>query len=595
MLKYNEWLITNKKGSYASSSSVFANLRTYHGLCVKRDQNYEGKVLLSKLYEEFEIDGKSYSIDTNYYLDAIYPEGFKHLIDFNQDQFPWFEFNVADSLITKSLVMDPDKDWLVIRYDFIGRLPDKIYLHPLFAFRSYHLALRKREMNVETFQSENGYSFRTGDDFVNIYVKGNFIKDNTWFYNFLYPIDRERGSNCVEDLYHEGYFVIKPKENFLEIKISCEEAEPLSFEAIKRRMLSNKSSFKGELNSVAKASTSFLLYDDIIAGFYWFGPWTRDTMISLPGLLLVTKRFKIAKNILEKYSRLAEKGILPVSLTDPNNIASADSSLWFIYAIYKYYIYTGDKNTLKKVLPSAVSVLNAYIKGNDFFEMKGSLIFVKKPQLTWMDARTGNTIFTPRTGMPVEVNALWYNALASLDYFSKELNINIPDYVRTLQQKVKEEFIQKFVKGNKVLDTVEPEDDSLRPNFILAFSLPFPVLDSFSGFKKAVDDKLLTPFGLRSLSPDDPKYIGKYEGDQYQRDRAYHNGSVWPWLAGPYITASVRSGNDKDILYEYFKPLIKMKMIPEIFDGDEPHMPRGCIMQAWSYGEILRAYAEDLV
>jgi Glycogen debranching enzyme len=162
MLKYNEWLITNKKGSYASSSSVFANLRTYHGLCVKRDQNYEGKVLLSKLYEEFEIDGKSYSIDTNYYLDAIYPEGFKHLIDFNQDQFPWFEFNVAGSLITKSLVMDPDKDWLVIRYDFIGRLPDKIYLHPLFAFRSYHLALRKREMNVETFNQKTDTALGQG-------------------------------------------------------------------------------------------------------------------------------------------------------------------------------------------------------------------------------------------------------------------------------------------------------------------------------------------------------------------------------------------------------------------------------------------------
>ncbi len=590
-----EWILTNRRGSYSSSSSTFANLRTYHGLCVKRsEKDYSCAVLLSKLFEELKVKGSVYSIDTNYYVGGIYPQGYKYLIDFQDDPFPQFVYDVADTLVKKSLVMDPKEDWLVIKYEFYGIMPEALYLHPLFAFRNYHLALRKRELTIQDEEVEKGYRFKVNGDQLSIFVDGKFVKENVWYYNFLYPIDKERGLNHIEDLYHEGYFVVEPVHKRVEVKISCSDTEPPDFETVKKRMLKSLFIQNGMLSGILRRSSSFLLKDDIIAGFYWFGPWTRDAMVSLPGLLLVTKKYRIAKAILEKYAEFAKSGILPVSLTDPSNKASADSSLWYIYAVYKYYEYTKDKKTLKKLLPSLISILNAYVKGNDLFGLKGSLIETKRPQLTWMDAKTGDVVFTPRVGLPVEVNALWYNALASVDYFSKELNVQIPSYVVELLPKVKDEFLTKFVKNDAILDVAEPDDQSLRPNFILAFSLPFPLLNNFGKYKEIVDKKLLTPFGLRSLSPDDPKYLGRYEGDQFNRDRAYHNGSVWPWLVGPYITASVRSGADRSELLEYFGQLFKMNMIPEIFDGDEAHEPRGCIMQAWSYGELLRAYKEDL-
>ena len=210
-----------------------------------------------------------------------------------------------------------------------------------------------------------------------------------------------------------------------------------------------------------------------------------------------------------------------------------------------------------------------------------------------MDAKTCSTIFTPRIGKPVEINALWYNALQTAKFLSAELNMNLQENTDAMIPEIKEKFREKFVKDDVILDVSEPDDYSIRPNNIFAFSLPFPVLDGFNEYK-GMFDNLLTPYGLRSLSTEDKRYVGTYEGDQYRRDSAYHNGSVWPWLAGPYITASVRGGRDRRELISYFKNLLSLQYVPEIFDGDPPHRPKGCIVQAWSYAELIRAYFEDL-
>ncbi|MDG6928046.1 MAG: glycogen debranching enzyme N-terminal domain-containing protein [Nitrososphaerota archaeon] len=580
-------------GSYSSSSASFANLRTYHGLCVKRKgDNYERVVLLSKLFEELTVNGNKFSLDTNYYRDAIYPDGYRLLAGYEFEPIPAFHFKLEGLNITKSLVMDPENDWLVIRYELDGDLPSSFSLHPLLAFRNYHLAVKRRDMNVAVKRNGDLYEFWSGDSYVKIQAGGNFVEDGDWYYNFQYPLDRERGSNYEEDLYHPGHFEIEAPQASFEVKVSCSDGMPEGFNRVKARMLMSQSSLNGELASIVKKSTAFITRDDIIAGFYWFGPWTRDTMISMPGLVLVTKRRRLAKKILEKYAGMMHEGMLPATVTGDN--LSADSSLWFIYALYKYYKYTSDKNTVKRLYNAVLNVINSYIKGNEFVGLEGNLIRVKKPQLTWMDARTGDVIFTPRTGLPVEVNALWHNALKTAEYFATELNLKVPENFSEMVPAIKEEFKEKFVDGNQLLDTADPDDRSLRPNFILSFSLPFPILDEFSAYSGPVKSKLLTNYGLRSLSPDDSRYIGRYEGDQYHRDLAYHNGSVWPWLAGPYITSSVRSGISRDELVEQFKPLLSLKVIPELFDGDEPHKPRGCIMQAWSYGEIIRAYYEDL-
>ncbi|MGC8557435.1 MAG: amylo-alpha-1,6-glucosidase [Nitrososphaeria archaeon] len=588
----SEWILSNMNGTYSSSSASFANLRTYHGLLVKNvDKRYVRFVLLSKLFEEFTINEKVVSIDTNYYRGAIYPEGYRSLMGFELKPVPSFRFRVEGLEVTKSLALDPANDWLVIRYEF-DRPPSSIYLHPLLAFRNHHLAMRKRNLEVSVENADGIYTFMSGDSYVKIGTPGKFVPASDWYYNFQYPIDMERGSNYEEDLYHPGYFKIDDPRTTLEIKVSCSEVMPESFKSVKARMLMAQSTLNGELRQIARDSTAFLTKDDIIAGFYWFGPWTRDTMISMPGLLLVTKRFRLAKKILTKYAKMIVDGMLPVTVTDPSNVFSADSSLWFIYALYKYYMYTGDKSTIRSVYPSIIKIIRSYINGNEVVGLEGHLVIARKPQLTWMDARTGDVVFTPRTGLPVEVNALWYNALATVKYFSGELGL--PDEVSKMLPAVKQEFREKFVDGGRVLDTVDPDDYSLRPNFVIAFSLPFPVMEQFSRYSEPLKSKLLTGFGLRSLSPDDPRYVGKYQGDQYHRDMSYHNGSVWPWLAGQYITASVRSGASREELLAQFRPLFSLKMIPEIFDGDEPHEPRGCIMQAWSYGEAIRAYAEDL-
>jgi len=590
MLNYNEeWLLTNMNGSYSSSSVIFANLRTYHGLCVKNaGKNYDRFVLLSKLYEDLIFNGKTYSLDTNYYKDTVYPKGYSYLIDYENDLIPSFTFRIEDLKIKKSVVMDPYEDWIVIKYEFFNNLPSKFYLHPLFAFRNYHLALRERKMNVEI---KNGEEFIYENFYVKIKTDGIFREDRNWFYNFLYPIDRERGSNHEEDLYHAGYFEIDDPKNVIEVKISCSEGYPESFDKTKKRMLKLRS-FKGEIKDVVVKSTFFVTNDDIIAGFYWFGPWSRDTMISMPGILLLQKRYDIAKRILEKYSSMVQNGILHATLSFES--PAIDTSLWLIYAIYKYYIYTKDDETVKKLYPVILNIIESYVKGNDYVSLEGHLLKAKKPGLTWMDAKTGDVIFNPRVGLPVEVNALWFNALSIANFFAKELKMKTLPYLENMIPLVKEEFKERFVDGNRILDTSDPDDYSLRPNFILAFSLPFPVMEKFSNFSDPVDSKLLTDFGLRSLSPDDPNYVGKYQGDQFHRDMAYHNGSVWPWLMGPYITAYVRDGKDKGELIVKLKNLLSLKKIPEIFDGDYPHEPRGCIMQAWSYGELIRAYYEDL-
>lgn len=582
-------------GSYSSSSSSFANLRTYHGLCVKRiGDMYERVVLLSKLFEEFTIKGSTFSIDTNYYRDAIYPEGYRALSGFELGYVPTFYFKAEGLSITKSLAMDPKNDWLIIKYDFNGELPSSFSLHPLLALRNYHTTMKRRNLDLSIDNLDGAYEFRSGNNFVKIKADGSFVPDGIWYYNFQYPLDMKRGSNYEEDLYLPGHFKIDSPPASLEVKISCSEGMPDSFKRLKARMLMAQSASNGTLSQIVRSSTIFLTNDDIIAGFYWFGPWTRDTMISMPGLILVTKRFRLARKILEKYAQMIKDGMMPVTVTDPSNVSSADSSLWFIYALYKYYKYTGDANAVKRIYPAVMKIIKAYIGGNELIELDGHLVRAKKPKLTWMDAQAGGVMFTSRMGLPVEVNALWYNALSSAAYFSRELNLEFPEDVNQMIPAVKEEFKEEFVKNNHVLDTAAPDDGSLRPNFLLSFSLPFPVMNDFSRYSVEVKTKLLTHYGLRSLSPDDPKYVGKYEGDQYHRDMAYHNGSVWPWLAGPYITASVRSGASRDELLAHFRPLLSLRMIPEIFDGDEPHEPRGCIMQAWSYGEIIRAYFEDL-
>jgi len=385
--------------------------------------------------------------------------------------------------------------------------------------------------------------------------------------------------------------VIDRPGDSLEIVITADENNTTFDEALKK--YSGFRSVSGDLDHLRYNSFSFLMRDDMIAGFHWFGPWGRDTFISMPGVLLVSGRYGEAKRILEHYATRIQDGLIPNTQDVEALRFSADTSLWFIYAVQKYIEYTGDDDFARQMIAPVKSIITAYTNGNSMFHLDDDLVTLTESPLTWMDAMVSGRSVTPRTGKPVEINALWYNALSFYSRTAHEITGEDTDTISKLAGRVRQKFHTKFIKGDAILDVSDPDDMKFRPNFLIAYFLPYPLLSD----RKFVDlawEKLVTPYGLRTLSPDDPDYVPQYSGPQPERDAAYHNGTVWPWLAGVFITAAVRTGYDRHVLLEKFAPLFSMSKIPEILDGSGNGFPRGCIMQAWSHGEIVRAYFEDL-
>src|SRR3990167_8728431 len=377
-------------------------------------------------------------------------------------------------------------------------------------------------------------------------------------------------------------------------------------------------------NSLLSVSDSFIVKREsdkksIIAGYHWFGDWGRDTMISLPGLTLVQGRFEDAREILLSFAQYVSKGMIPNRFPDYGETPeynTVDASLLYIQAVYQYLLFAKDLNTIRKDLFGVLKeIIEHYQKGtryNIHMDSDG-LIYAgaEGVQLTWMDAKVGDWVVTPRMGKVVEVNALWYNALKILSYLAREMNFKEDcNSYNTLANKVKESFNKSFwfEEGHYLYDYINNElkDAAIRPNQIFAVSLPYPVLlmERWRNVTNIVSEHLLTPYGLRTLSPEDKYYIGRYCGNVYERDKAYHQGTVWGWLIGPYISGYVRAyaGNENTTKYvmgllePFYTHLFESGLgtISEIFDGDAPHKPRGCISQAWSVAEILRVYFEHI-
>ena len=369
---------------------------------------------------------------------------------------------------------------------------------------------------------------------------------------------------------------------------------------------------RGEVPSGLLALDSLLSTSGIIAGYHWFEEWGRDTMISLPGLTLVTGRFDAAKRILQRYAGSRSDGLIPNRIPDADqqpDYNTADATLWMFWAVHKYLEYTRDEAFVRgDLLPALVEMIDRHARGARYgirMDTDGLLIAGDAgAQLTWMDAKVGDWVVTPRHGKPVEINALWHHALR----FVEELG---SQHAGPPAASVADAFRSRFWNDragylNDVVDGETTEDASLRPNQVIALSLPYPLLEPDRARRAlaAVERELLTPYGLRTLTPRDPRYRGAYLGNQWSRDGAYHQGTVWPWLLGPFITASVAVADDKasararargwlDPLWRHLREA-GLGQLSEIFDGDEPHHPRGCIAQAWSVAEVLRAAVESL-
>jgi predicted glycogen debranching enzyme len=634
-----EWLETNGLGGWASSSLSGCNTRRYHGLLMAAiTPPAERMLLVSKLDETIILDGRPYDLSTNNYGDTISPRGFQFLSSFRKDFFPEWIYEVAGIRLRKTITMVTGENTTLIRYEVLkSEKPFVMQLLPLIAARGYHQLQHANHNIFWDVDFKNGLfhnqPFEGAPD-IYIYVPDSSYQSvNTWYFRFNYLQEKFRGLDYEEDLFNHGIFSVELKDgDALNIILSTEDPTGKNpetlFESEKNRKFSLLKGVPGDtLRQLVLAADQFIVQrtvpsredgtppvslKTVIAGYHWFTDWGRDTMISLPGLCLRTGRYEDARKIIAVFAKSVSMGMLPNRFQDnnePPEYNNVDGTLWYFNAVYAYLQSTKDRNfILKEILPVLKSIIEWHVKGTRYYihvDTDG-LLFAGETgeQLTWMDARIGNWVVTPRMGKPVEIEALWYNALK---IFEELLLMNgEKDYADDIHQKAeqaKESFGNTFwyAAGNYLYDVIDEQgrpDASLRPNQVFALSLPFHLVEGekAKAVMNVVRAKLYTPVGLRSLSPDDPRYKGIYGGDTLSRDAAYHQGTVWSWLLGPFLEAGMKTYGDtfrKEAVtaveqFAYHLNEAGIGNVSEIFDGDAPHHPRGCIAQAWGVAETIR-------
>lgn len=623
-----EWLETNGIGGFASGTISGAGMRRYHSLLTAATKPPLGRIrAVSKLEEKLIIDGTSFELSTNQYPGTVHPEGFKYISEFRLDPFPIWRYEVDGVVVEKKVFMVHDTNTTVCRWSAISNSNARnlrLEVRPLLSFIDYH-QLRHEDSNMATgFEEQSGsVSVKPYDELPQIFFGHNaesVENSGFWYRDFEYAIERERGFDFTEDLFQPfvlSFDLSKPGTVIVSTeRISARDADKLErSEITRRKKLISTTSVTDEFDSqLVLAADQFLVKrgdgQTVIAGYPWFSDWGRDTMISLAGLTLATNRPKIAKGILLEFSKHISEGMLPNRFPDEGEEAeynTVDATLWYFEAVRSYVEATGDYAFVRKQLYSKLSeIITWHLRGTRYgihVDTDG-LLYAGEPgvQLTWMDAKVGDQVITPRTGKAVEIQALWFNALRIMselaERFGHESDANKFDSMADLARL---SFNALFWNeaDQCLYDVVEngDRDASIRPNQIFAVSLTYAILDENRA--KAVVDKveaeLLTRSGLRSLAPRDPKYIPYYVGSPFERDSAYHQGTVWAWLIGAFIDAYRRVYPEReDRVNEIiggFQPHLSeagLGQVSEIFDAEWPHSPRGCPAQAWSVAEILR-------
>lgn len=626
----DEWLETNGLGGWAGSSIIGCNTRRYHGLLVAATvPPTERMNLVNKLDETIILSNQRFDLSTNDYGDVISPQGYQYLSSFKKDLFPEWIYEVNGIKLTKTIAMVHGENTTLIIYKVEkANEPFILELLPLISARGYHSLQHAYNNIFWDVQFENGI-FKNQPFYgaPNIYLSvpgATYKHDPHWFYRFNYAVEKYRGLDFEEDLFNHGMFTLELKEgDSLGIIISTEDPQNRNVHILlEQENLRRKDLIKGyekneTLQQLILAADQFIVKRDedlktVIAGYHWFTDWSRDTMISLPGLCLSTARYEDAKKIIAAFAKNVSMGMLPNRFTDnnePPEYNNVDGTLWYFVAIYKYLEHTNDTEfILKEILPVLKNIIDWHFKGtryNIHVDEDGLLYAGEKGvQLTWMDAKIGDWVVTPRMGKPVEIQALWYNTLT---IFSKLLEMNGQEEDARIvcidANKAKKSFLQKFwfEEGYylyDVIDEKENPDATLRPNQLFAISLPFALIEGeqAEAVLKIMEEQLYTPVGLKSLPKSDVHYVPVYGGDTYHRDSSYHEGTVWSWLLGPYIDALMKSESEnkkakaKKVIEDFKYHLNEgcIGSVSEIFDADEPHHPRGCVAQAWGVAEILR-------
>ncbi|MCA9734723.1 MAG: glycogen debranching enzyme N-terminal domain-containing protein [Deferribacteres bacterium] len=631
-----EWLETNGIGGWASSTISGANTRRYHGLFVPAMETPDVRhVLLSKLDETVILGNREYELSANIISGEVQPKGFQYLQSFHKHFFPQFEYLCSATKIRKTIAALYGENTTLIIYEILeSPHPVTLRFLPLFAARNADDLQQEKNDFLDDFHFSNGlFQLRLYPQMIDFFLhipEANFTKDVHWYNSFEYPLEKFRGLAFHEDLFSPGTFevTLQPGQE-LGIIASLENHQGNNAKTLLEQEKHRREKLFVELKSkddfsrkLCLAADQFIVKRDsylrsILAGYHWMADDSRDAMIALPGICLATGRFEDARKILRKFAQLVDEGMLPDRFDTPDmekTYNNADAALWYILAIFKYWQHTKDFEFIRKELLTTLDdIILSYEKGtrhNIQIDRDGMLFAgARGKQLTWMNAEVAGWGVTPRHGKPVEINALWYNVLKILAKF-KELagEQATSDYLTERAQDVLQQFQNKFwnEKRQCLYDYIDRNhsDEAIRPNQIFAISLPFPLFEGEKAEKivQTVREKLLTPYGLRSLAKSEPAYRSFYGGSPEARQSSYHQGTVWGWLMGAYLTALVRvkgeAGREEArkllVFIEKHLHTLGVGTLSEIFGAEPPHNPRGCIAHACSVGEILRTYVEDI-
>jgi len=635
-----EWLETNGIGGFASSTIAGLNTRRYHALLTAATKPPVGRlVLLSKLEETLVIGERRYELSANQYPGIVHPQGYQYLKGFRLDPFPVFTYEVEGAEVEKSIFMVYGENTTIIRYlvrdgnEFGAHI--SLEIRPLVGFRDYHGSTHENSSIDRHIHAESGrVSFAAYDGLPMLHFAHDANEVNgsgDWYRNFEYQVERERGLDFNEDLFSP--FLLKfdmTDRSSASIIASTEILEARDVEEYRQAEIMRRAEIIAAppiedqlVSALLAAADQYIVAREhcktVIAGYHWFGDWGRDTMIALPGLALVTGRTGMAKSILLEFAKHIDRGMLPNRFPDAGETPeynTVDATLWYFEALRALGEYTNDYDFIKtNFYAGLVDIIDWHERGTRYGIKvdDDGLLLSGEPgvQLTWMDAKVGDYVVTPRQGKAVEIQALWYNALR----VTEELAARFGDRANKkrfgdMASRAKRSFENQFwnEEAGCLYDVVSGDgrDASIRPNQILAVSLKHSMLsrEKSKNVIEVVEGELLTPYGLRSLAHSDPAYRPRYEGGVWDRDTAYHQGTVWPWLMGPFITAYVRTNGSTKRARERAKELLGplqdhlsdagLGHISEILDAESPHAPRGCIAQAWSVAEILRAAVEDV-
>jgi predicted glycogen debranching enzyme len=658
---HKEWLVTNGIGGYAATTVLGLNTRKYHGyLVASLHPPGDRTVCLSKLDEDIFLDGKIYRLGVNEFHNNLFPGGHLLLKQFAINPFPSLTYEIGELTLEKTIGMPYGKNLSLVLYNVENKcnLDAKIRVYPLVTCRHFHTVINHHQsQSIFVVNNEcQDVTLSHVHPQATIILRstaGQFVQKPSWVEGMYYREEAARGESDTEDCYQPGYYEIKllaGKKTVFGIAAAASEKHEQALTDMMfagysttdfQQILLNRMEFYSKflerfyeghrqvsvsdwLNWILLASDSFVVYGalekrSIIAGYFWFESWGRDTFISLPGLMLVTNRFEDARQTLLNFINYCHKGLIPNLIPDLQGkplYNTVDGTLWYINAVLQYIKYTGDLEFVERELWTTLKlIIQNHELGTDFgIKIDSDGLISHGAGLTWMDAFVNGKAVTPREGKAVEIQALWYNALMIMQLLAGKFGEKIlaKKYLG-MAKDAKKSFLVKFwdVDHGYLFDVVQETnvDNSMRPNQIIAASLDFSMLDQ-SKVKAIVDivqREFLTPRGLRTLSQSDTQYRGIYDGTVNVRDQAYHNGTVWPWLLGPFVNAYFKAHDHIDqnvdfITGKVFQALFEKQILEsglgsvnEIFDGDPPHQPRGCISQAWSVAEPLRAYIEEVL